>query len=145
MISRPKIATIMVLTLAGCGGGDPGMAPVAGRWYTPAQVEAGRLLYANHCTVCHASDGSATADWRTPGADGHYPPPPLNGSAHTWHHSRIQLDFTIQNGGIAFGGVMPAFAHLLNAQERLSIIAYFQTWWTDEIYAKWAQIDARSL
>ncbi len=143
MISGPKIAMIMVLALAGCEGGDQ-IPTVAGRWYTPAQVEAGQLLYTIHCTVCHASNGGATADWRTPGADGHYPPPPLNGSAHTWHHSRAQLDSTIQNGGVASGGVMPAFAHFLDAQQRLSIIAYFQAWWTDEIYAKWAHIDARS-
>ena len=144
MISGPKIATIFVLALAGCGGGDPGMPTVAGRWYTPAQVEAGQSLYTAHCAVCHASDGSATAHWRTPDAEGHYPPPPLNGSAHGWHHSRKQLDFTIQKGGVPFGGMMPAFAHLLDGQERLSIIAYFQTWWPDQIYGEWRQIDARS-
>ena len=87
----------------------PGQPTVAGRWYTMSQVEAGRPLYATHCAVCHGADGSATAEWRTPGPDGHYPPPPLNGTAHTWHHPLEQLDHSIATGGAEFGGVMPGF------------------------------------
>ncbi len=108
------------------------------------QVEIGAPLYQAHCAVCHAADGSATDEWRTPDALGNYPPPPLNGTAHTWHHPLAVLDDTIANGGIRFGGVMPGFAPVLSAEERLAIIAWFQSLWPDEIYARWAEIDQRS-
>jgi mono/diheme cytochrome c family protein len=118
--------------------------PVDGRWYTTAQVERGRGLYLAHCAACHATDGSATAQWRTPGTDGHYPPPPLNGTAHTWHHPIDVLDDTIANGGARFGGVMPGFSSVLDDRERLAVIAWIQSLWPDDIYAKWQNIDLRA-
>jgi hypothetical protein len=48
-------------------------------------------------------------NWKQPGADGKYPAPPLNGTAHTWHHSAKGLVSTIQNGTISIGGNMPAW------------------------------------
>lgn len=116
---------------------------VPGRWYTAPQVAAGEPLYQANCAVCHGADGSATAEWRTPDANGNFPPPPLNGTAHTWHHPLDVLDDTIENGGSAYGGVMPGFAALLDADERLAIVAYIQAWWPDDIYARWVEIDGR--
>jgi len=118
---------------------------VPGRWYTVAQVETGAPLYQAYCAACHAADGSATTEWRTPGPDGNYPPPPLNGTAHTWHHPLDVLDSTIESGGAQFGGVMPGFGAALDADERLAIIAWIQDLWTDDIYQRWAEINARSL
>ena len=140
----PKIATIIVLVLAACGSVAPDEATIPGRWYTESQVQSGRPLYAANCAVCHGADGSATVEWRTPGPDGQYPPPPLDGTAHTWHHPLEVLDHSIAEGGSAFGGVMPGFAALLNQDQRLSIVAYIQSWWSDDIYARWQEIDDRS-
>jgi mono/diheme cytochrome c family protein len=117
---------------------------VPGRWYTAEQVTAGKDLYMANCAICHAEDGSATVEWRTPGADGHYPPPPLNGSAHTWHHPLEVLESTIANGGVAFGGVMPGFAATLGEDERLAVIAWIQDLWSDDIYSRWKAIDERT-
>ncbi len=78
-------------------------------------------LFDETTPTCHAADGSATVEWRTPDAAGNYPPPPLNGTAHTWHHPLEVLDSTIANGGIALGGVMPGFAAALDEEERMSI------------------------
>jgi mono/diheme cytochrome c family protein len=139
-----KIAMIAVTMLAACGTEDPAGPTVPGRWYTPAQVDAGRESFEKHCAVCHGTDGSATSEWRTVGPEGHYPPPPLNGTAHTWHHPLAALDRTIRNGGVEFGGAMPGFAAILDEDERLSVIAYIQTWWTNEIYASWEEINGRS-
>ena len=139
----PKIATFALFMLAACSSGDPDAPTIAGRWYTQSQVDTGQRLYDVNCSVCHGNDGSATADWRTPDADGKYPPPPLNGSAHTWHHSLALLNYTIENGGAEFDGMMPGFAGVLNEDQRLSIIAYLQEWWPDDIYAQWVIIDAR--
>lgn len=115
-----------------------------GRWYTEGQIEVGEALYQAHCAVCHAADGSATADWRALDPSGHYPAPPLNGSAHTWHHPLDILEQTIANGGIAFGGVMPGFAGSLSRDDRLAVIAWIQNLWPDDIYASWEAIDRRS-
>lgn len=133
-----------VLFVAACAESGSPPVPVEGRWYTAGQVEEGRGLYANHCAVCHAADGSATAEWRTLDANGNYPPPPLNGTAHTWHHPLDLLDDTIANGGVQFGGVMPGFSAVTDKSERLAIVAWFQNLWTDDIYRKWQEIDSRN-
>lgn len=131
-----------LLMLTACGGPDG--TPVEGRWYTAEQVAAGEPLYQAHCAACHGADGSATPDWRTRDATGNFPPPPLNGTAHTWHHPIAVLDATIADGGASFGGQMPGFGAVLGRGERQSIIAYLQNWWPDEVYARWAEIEARS-
>ena len=132
---------IMLLSLSACGDTQ---TPVEGRWYSEEQVAAGEPLYQTYCSVCHGADGSATAEWRTVDAAGNYPPPPLNGSAHTWHHPLEVLDATIVAGGAEFGGVMPGFGEVLDAEDRLAIIAWFQSLWSDDIYQRWREIDERS-
>ena len=50
--------------------------------------ELGGKIFNNNCAVCHGQNASGPkGDWREKLADGSYPPPPLNGTAHTWHHS----------------------------------------------------------
>lgn len=139
-----RASAAIIVILAACGSDAPAPDTVPGRWYTAAQVEAGAPLYQTYCAVCHAADGSATAEWRTPDANGNYPPPPLNGTAHTWHHPLEQLDTVIANGGGAYGGVMPGFSAVLSRDDRLAVVAWFQSLWPDEIYARWEAIDARS-
>ena len=137
------MTSLCLYTVSACSENVPDQETVPGRWYTAIQVVSGEALYQTHCAICHASDASATVEWRTPDAAGNYPPPPLNGTAHTWHHPLEVLDNTIGNGGIAFGGVMPGFAEALNEEERMSIIAWFQSLWFDDIYERWQSIDAR--
>ncbi len=142
---RSTVNAFLLVTLAALSAacGRPPAETVPGRWYTAAQVTAGEPLYQANCAACHGADGSATADWRTTDANGNFPPPPLNGTAHTWHHPLEVLTGTIAEGGAAYGGVMPAFGSVLDADQRLAVVAYIQSWWTDEIYARWAEIDGR--
>lgn len=126
-----------------CNNTTPVSEPVPGRWYTESQVAAGKPLYQAHCASCHGADGSATADWRTTDANGNYPPPPLNGSAHTWHHPLEVLTATIAEGGTQYGGLMPGFSAVLDEEARLAVVAYIQSWWTDDVYARWSDINAR--
>jgi len=133
----------IVLLLAGCGRAEAPEPPLPGRWYTASAIAAGEPLYQANCAACHADDGSATEDWRTLDANGNFPPPPLDGTAHTWHHPLEVLTDTIANGGAQFGGVMPGFGALLDAEQQLAIVAYIQSWWSDEIYQRWAEIDGR--
>ena len=93
--------------------------------------------------MCHGVDGSATEDWRTVDANGNFPPPPLNGSAHTWHHPLEVLTDTIANGGAQYGGIMPGFSAVIDDEQSLAIVAYIQSWWSDDIYDRWAEIDGR--
>jgi mono/diheme cytochrome c family protein len=142
MISKASL--FLLLLVSGCTEAVVEGTPVAGRWYTEELVAAGAPLYQLYCAACHAADGSATAEWRTPDAAGNYPPPPLNGTAHTWHHPLEVLDDTIVNGGVQFGGVMPGFGAVLDVEQRRAIIAWIQNLWSDEIYARWREIEARS-
>ena len=114
------------------------------RWYSDQQVKAGGPLFATHCAGCHGANAEGTKEWRKRDAQGRLPPPPLNGTAHTWHHPYKILHTTIQKGGARVGGVMPAFADKLNYAEILSIIAWFQSLWPDEIYTRWLERDELS-
>ncbi len=139
---------LVVVTLSGCGdkqtvsagSGDPTPRipiPPSERWYTLAQVQRGDDLFQSHCAECHQPDASGTPDWRTPLANGKYPPPPLNGTAHTWHHPLSVLRRTVRIGGVPLGGTMPGFADKLTAGQIDDILAWVQTHWPDETYRIW--------
>ena len=91
------------------------------RWYTQTQLKLGKRVFERNCMVCHGYSGEGIADdWKKPLADGSYPPPPLNGTAHTWHHVRSALLRTINKGGKEWGGQMPAFADKMSEAEKLA-------------------------
>ena len=108
------------------------------RWYSDAQVTRGETLFRRSCAGCHGQNAEATPDWKKTDADGNYPPPPLNGTAHTWHHDMNLLRRTIREGGAELGGQMPAFEGVLDAAEIDSIIAFFQSKWPQDVYQRWA-------
>ncbi len=115
------------------------------RWYSDEQVVLGGAVFAENCAVCHGAEAQGTAgDWREKLDDGSFPPPPLNGSAHAWHHPQEILLRVIDYGGQAMGGKMPAFIDVLEDSEKLAAIAYFQNFWSDEIYQQWMQMGGRN-
>jgi len=107
------------------------------RWYTSNQVAQGKALFSVYCAECHGKKAEATSDWRKSDKDGNYPPPPLNGSAHAWHHPLAHLRLTVRFGGARYGGKMPPFDNKLSADQVDSIIAWFQSLWPDEAYNRW--------
>jgi thiol:disulfide interchange protein DsbC len=109
-----------------------------GPWYTPDQVNQGAQLYGDNCASCHGVNAEATANWKEKDSEGNFPPPPLNGTGHAWHHAPVQLRKTIQQGSIQLGGVMPEFASKLSDDDIDAVIAFFQSKWPDETYKKWA-------
>lgn len=134
----------VLFILSGCsseeGSSDTeNTSKVPGRWYSQAQVNRGNPVYQANCAVCHKSDAAGTEDWKTTDANGNYPPPPLNGTAHTWHHSMSVLQRTIRVGGVPLGGVMPAFEDKLSKQQIDDVIAFVQSHWNDEIYTLWLE------
>jgi len=138
---KAVLLSFLALILAGCGqqqAGEMAQNSSLERWYTSAQVERGEPLFRENCAVCHGGEAQGLArDWRQPLPDGNYLPPPLNGSAHAWHHPLHVLQRTIELGGAPVGGQMPGFSDRLDREERLAIIAWFQDKWSDEIYALW--------
>jgi mono/diheme cytochrome c family protein len=109
-----------------------------------AQITRGGKLYQQNCAVCHGKQGQGAPDWQKMDADGKYPPPPLNGSAHAWHHPKSVLVDTIKNGTAKLGGNMPAWKDKLSNEQINDIIAWFQSKWSDEIYSAWYEMDQRS-
>lgn len=108
--------------------------PVTGRWFTQQQVDQGSLLYQRYCASCHGIRAQATPAWIKPDAAGFYPPPPLNGTAHAWHHPLPELKKTIKEG---IAGRMPAWKETLNDQQVDAVIAWFQSLWPDQGYQLW--------
>ena len=143
---RPMLTVTVAKLLLGCspshesGEGRDG-TPVAGRWYSVEQVQTGSRVFQEQCAQCHGAQAQGiTADWRARLEDGSFPPPPLNGSAHAWHHPLSVLLQVINQGGVPLGGQMPAFANRISDTEKLAAIAYFQSFWKDDIYGNWEQM-----
>jgi len=139
LVAIPVFAIAAALFVFGGGWLSKRSDTVAGRWYSAAMVADGAELFARHCAACHGASGQGAANWQQRGADGHFPPPPLNGSGHAWHHPLRVLRAVIERGGTASGGAMPAFANQLNSRQRDAVIAHMQSRWPDEIYRIWAQ------
>lgn len=113
---------------------------LAGRNLDPEKIKRGETVYRASCASCHGPDGAGTPNWREPGADGRFPPPPLDGSAHAWHHSTETLESMIRKGSPGGGsGSMPAWEGKLTNQQIDDVIVWIKSLWPDEIYDIWAR------
>jgi len=137
------LLVVAALLLGGCAGEAPDEWTVPGRWYTQAQVDQGREVFLTHCASCHGTQAEGTEEWWVPDDDGFYPPPPLNGTAHDWHHPLEELLDYIEHGGLRFGGQMPPFGDIVDQEERHAAVAFFQSFWPEEIYRRWVTIHQR--
>lgn len=115
----------------------------AERWYSDAQVEAGESIFNTNCAVCHGLKAVGTPEWRKTMDNGKYPAPPLNGTAHGWHHPMKALRRQINKGGKKYDGWMPAFEDSLTDAQVDEAIAYIQSQWSDKIYAAWLKIELK--
>ena len=98
------------------------------------------MVFETNCQECHGVNAAGVVkDWQKPGADGKYPAPPLNGSAHAWHHDMKTLLSTIDRGGIPLGGTMPAFKDTLTDEQKAAVLAYIQSLWPEDIYKAWKE------
>lgn len=111
--------------------------PVQSRWYDQALVNKGSNLFQQNCATCHKANAEGTLDWKKRDKLGNLPPPPLNGTAHAWHHDKEVLTKTIREGGARLGGTMPAFKDKLSENDIDAVIAYFQSKWPEELYKNW--------
>lgn len=150
----------LVLLFAGCDSSpDPSQktlstlsGPAIQRRQNPDLIRQGQVLFRRHCATCHGEHAQGDPEWRHRLADGTWPPPPLNGSGHAWHHSMDKLRAMINDGSQATGdgapvGNMPAWRDRLTDEDVDAIIAWFQSLWPDPVYALWyeQQVRARGL
>lgn len=114
------------------------------RWYTAEHVAQGQQVYEANCATCHGSDAEGVTHWRERDASGNLPPPPLDGTAHAWHHPIPVLVNQIKNGTPAGLGTMPGFGEQLSDDDIGGVIAWIQSKWPDEIYTTWLDINRRA-
>jgi mono/diheme cytochrome c family protein len=149
--NRALTVLLATLSLAACGegGGKPAANPAAtvtapARTADAGQLARGAEIYRQNCASCHGERAQGAFSWQKPGADGKYLPPPLNGTAHDWHHPTAALKQTIRNGTQHIGGNMPPWRDKLTEADIEAVIAYFQSLWPEEIYRAWQDLDRRA-
>lgn len=145
-------ATLVVgLGLSGCDDAPSTRLAAAGeaaveRKLDPAQVARGKAVYEKYCLECHGTEGRGQpGDWRIRDADGHFPPPPLDDSAHAWHHPTAVLLEVIREGSPAGQGKMPAWEGKLTQQQMQDVVAYIKSLWSDEVHRLWWKMEQQSL
>ena len=62
-------------------------------------INHGKTLYKENCASCHGINLEGNPNWQTGvDEDGHRLAPPLDGSGHTWHHSKEEISSIIRYG-----------------------------------------------
>lgn len=150
MMKQSLILLIMsLLLLVACGDSGDAQSPreslpgAAAFPATDAQLALGGKIYADNCARCHGVNAEGDAAWRKRDAQGFFPPPPLNGSGHAWHHPMSVLKSVIQTGSVDGSGRMPAWQGHLSDAEIDAVIAWFQSHWPPPIYQAWSDIERR--
>jgi len=122
-------ATALLLTSCFDNGGSPSKTDT---------TQLGKVTFEENCAQCHGKQGEGlTKDWKKRQANGMFPAPPVNGSAHAWHHSPKTLMNTINHGGAKLGGWMPGFKDQLSEAEKQAVLDYIYNLWPKDIQKKY--------
>ena len=112
------------------------------------QVKLGSKVFTSQCAECHGSNVTGEPNWRVRSPTGELPSPPLNGTAHTWHHTDSLLFEVIKEGpGAALPGYktkMRPFTGKLTDDEIWAVIAYIKSKWPPNIRARNAELQQRT-
>ncbi len=147
MSSFSRLSLLLVLvSLVSCKptpqGADVIGGAVQNRVYDARQVAEGAQLYKTYCASCHGPNAEGDAHWRKRNIDGTFPPPPLNGSGHAWHHSTAVLKSVILDGSAPGQGTMPAWRGKLTEVQIGAVIEWMQSTWPDPVYAAWREMQS---
>lgn len=145
----------MVLLLAACSdqpatvktGSTPAPATAAAtapHGFDAKLIARGGDIYKANCAACHGANAEGAPNWSQKGADGKFPPPPLDEKGHGWHHPKSALVLSIKEGTLKLGGGMPAWKDKLSDDDIEAVIAWFQSRWPEEVYKSWALMDEKA-
>ena len=139
MIPRAASVTVLCLALMLLGCTTPQQEPTADAVQVaqPSPPISGADLFSANCAVCHGANGQGQPDWHKASDEGVYPPPPLNGEGHTWHHPDGLLYRIVSKGGATledpavpgFKSAMPAFGDKLTHDEIVAVLEYVKSLW----------------
>ena len=95
-----------------------------------AKPAHGEELYRKYCASCHGPNGQGEFNWMNKDRGA----PPLDSSAHAWHHEDSQLVSMILDRP-APDSRMPPWRGILTRDDAIDIVAYIKTLWTPFIVA----------
>ena len=129
---RLYAATVIGAVVTSGDGGGSWLGFEGSHNATAEIIGKGRKLFNTYCQACHGAD--AKGQQTTPGFDPKNPPsimaPPLDDTAHGWHHSDANLASTILNGSPRQGSPMVAWKAQLSKADAESLVAYIKSLWS---------------
>lgn len=141
------LSVILLASLVACEGESTSavtqISSLSGRSADGGLLAMGRQVYQDNCVRCHGAHAEGDANWRKRDAQGNFPPPPLNGSGHTWHHPTQVLKTVIEDGSLDGKGNMPAWRGKLTSMEIDAVVAWFQSLWPQHVYDAWLDMQQR--
>jgi len=108
----------------------------------PDMVNAGLIVYQNHCATCHGQKLQGQAKWKLPDATGLWPAPPHDDSGHTWHHADDQLFEMVKYGPAVamkdpdYKSMMPSFKKVLSDKDIIAVLVFIRSTWSNQT-KKW--------
>ena len=137
------LGALIVLILSSCAQTPTPLTNPQGTPLPPVptldatQVNLGRQVYQANCASCHGANAEGAPNWKTPDAEGNFPPPPHDDAGHTWHHPDRVLHEIIRDGfadPLRPGSPkrMPPFGDKLSDAETRAVMAYFKSLWSRE-------------
>ena len=108
-----------------------------------ALVVYGKSIFDEYCSVCHGSKlGGELASGATV-PEGQSPAPPLNGTAHSYHHADGELFGVVKHGPGSLDARdwprMPIFDRVLPDDDIWAVIAYIKSVWPKRIQLEHAK------
>lgn len=132
------IPAVIVLTIGIAGGylwaqnGSATKKEVSN--LSPKLVAKGERLYKKNCIACHGEKGIGEnpRDIYAKDEKGNYVAPPLNESAHAWHHTDEQLVAIILDGSFR-NPRMIAWKTQLPKDDVGALVEYIKSLWSERI------------
>jgi mono/diheme cytochrome c family protein len=119
------VATVIVVLVVLVVGQ---IRPSSGSLTASAQPARGKVLFEKNCVSCHGAEGRGQPGWKNQARAA----PPLDSSAHAWHHDDAQLVAMILDKP-APDSLMPAWRGVLTREDTLDVLAYVKSLWTPYI------------
>lgn len=118
---------------AAAADSEAGGQPPSGQTVPPLdkeRVARGQVIYNQYCVKCHGEKGVGEnpSDPYATDPQGNYVAPPLDGSAHAWHHTDDDLVQFISDGSPR-NPRMKAWKETLGQEEIRDVVEYIKSLW----------------